>query len=196
VIDAWLSTGLDTYSTVCYPHYCLFTYSCHFLFSLYYYHMFTFICMCIFPVYSHTFTGSSDSLNLHIQICGYLLLIRYLERITCVTRSWSPSLLDYRYSCSFIHVISWFYLCRVSCNFFPLFICYHCLDIYIVILQWYWFIVVDFIACSGFFRLSVYTWGILLVYTSPTFVATPFPRILGSRAWHIWKWIIKYANSI
>ena len=30
-----------------------------------------------FPVYSYTFTRSSDSLNLHIQICGYLLLIRF-----------------------------------------------------------------------------------------------------------------------
>ena len=70
-----------------------------------------------FPVYSYTFTRSSDSLNLHIQICSYLLLIRYLERITCVTRSWSLSFLDYRYSCSFIHVIFWFYLYRVQLSF-------------------------------------------------------------------------------
>ena len=29
---------------------------------------------------------------------------------------------------------------------------------------WYWFIKVDFIACSGYFRLNVYTWGFLLTY--------------------------------
>jgi len=51
-----------------------------------------------------------------------------------------------------------------SYHFFPLFICYHCVRYLYVILQWYWFIVVDFITCSDFFRLSVYTWSILLAY--------------------------------
>ena len=121
--------------------------------------------MCIFPVYSYTFTRSSDSLNLHIQICGYLLLIRYLERITCVTRRWSLSFLDYRYSCSFIHVISWFYLYRIQLSFSFLYSSVIImLDILYVILQWYWFIVVDFVACSAYFRLSVYAWGIFLAY--------------------------------
>ena len=35
---------------------------------------------------------------------------------------------------------------------------------FICVLQWSWFITVSFIACSGYFRLSIYTWGILLAY--------------------------------
>ena len=50
-----------------------------------------------------------------------------------------------------------------SCHFF-LFICYHCVRYLYVILQWYWFFIVDFIACSRYFRLSVYAWDIFLVY--------------------------------
>ena len=51
-----------------------------------------------FPVYSYTFTKSSDSLDLHIQICDYLLLIRFLERITSILRSQSSLLLDHLFS--------------------------------------------------------------------------------------------------
>ena len=49
-------------------------------------------------------------------------------------------------------------------HFFPLFICYHCVRYLYVILQWYWFIMVDFITCSGYLRLSAYTWSIFLTY--------------------------------
>ena len=51
-----------------------------------------------------------------------------------------------------------------SYHFFPLFICYYCVRYLYVILQWYWFIIVDFIPCSGYFRLSVCAWGIFLAY--------------------------------
>ena len=128
--------------------------------------MFTCICMCIFSVYSYTFTRSSDSLNLHIQICGYLLLIRYLERITCVTRSWSLFFLDHTYSYSFIHVIPRFYL-SISC---PVVISFLCSSA-IIVLDIYMSYCSDidlsqkiFMACSGYFWLSVYKWGILLAY--------------------------------
>ena len=47
---------------------------------------------------------------------------------------------------------------------FSLFICYHCVRYLYVILQWYWFIMVDFIACSGYLRLIAYMWGIFLAY--------------------------------
>jgi len=42
----------------------------------------------------------------------------------------------------------------------------------------------DYIACSGYFRLSVYAWGIFLtnIYRR-LFIVTPFPRILGSGVW-------------
>ena len=40
----------------------------------------------------------------------------------------------------------------------------YCVRYLYVILQWYWYIIVDFITCSGYFRLSVYAWGIFLAY--------------------------------
>ena len=118
-----------------------------------------------FPLYSYTFTRSSNSLNLYIQICGYLLLIKYLERITGILRNLEFSLFDYRYSClTFISVDSLFsiYL-TFSCHFIPLFICYHvwtfiCI---VAVLSYYHS---DYIACSCYSRFSVYTWGILLAY--------------------------------
>ena len=47
-----------------------------------------------------------------------------------------------------------------SCHFFLISICYHYTRYLYVILQWYWFIILDFIACSGYFRLCMYAWGI------------------------------------
>jgi len=55
--------------------------------------MYTVLARAPFP-YSYTFTRSSDSLDLHIPICDYLLLIRYLEWITGIPRSIKFSLFD------------------------------------------------------------------------------------------------------
>ena len=55
-----------------------------------------------FPVYSYTFTRSSDFLDLHIQICGYLLLTRHWEMITGIWRNPEFSLLDSPVSVSFL----------------------------------------------------------------------------------------------
>ena len=118
-----------------------------------------------FPVYSYTFTRSSDSLNLHIQIYGYLLLIRFLERITGILRSRviSYSIIFSRYSrLFFIPLLSWFYALDL-CLFYFLFICHHVwMFIYdtAVILIYYSY----YISCSGHFRLSVCAWRIFLVY--------------------------------
>ena len=80
---------------MCYPYYCLFTLFMSFLIPVY---IISFLLTCYmhmhFPVYSYTFIRSSNSLDLHIQICGYLLLIRFLERITGILRSQSSLLLD------------------------------------------------------------------------------------------------------
>ena len=118
-----------------------------------------------FPLCSYIFSKSSDSLNLHIQIDDYLLLIRYLERITCILRSWS-SLTWYPFSVfsffSLLLLLSWFYALD-SCLFHFLFICYNVrifiCDIAVILIYHS-----DYIACSVYFRLSVYTWGIFLVY--------------------------------
>ena len=80
-------------------------------FSICYLHMLICYLHVHFLLYSYTFTRSSDSLNLHIQICGYLLLIRYLERIMSILRNLEFSLSDYRYSfLTFISVDSVFFI--------------------------------------------------------------------------------------
>ena len=72
-----------------------------------------------------------------------------------------------------------------GCHFLSFIHLLHCVRYLYVILQWYWFIVLDFVACSGYFRLSVCMWVFFCVHTSLAFVATPFPRILGSGAWQL-----------
>ena len=115
------------------------------------------------PLYFYTFTRSSDSLNL--QICGYLLLIRYLERITYILRNLKFSLFDYRYSClTFIYVESLFSIyITFAYHFIPLFICYHeWMFIFTVAVLSYYHS--NYIVCSVYFRLSVYTWRVFLAY--------------------------------
>ena len=97
---------------------------------------------------------TSRVLDIFLYCSGFIELVR-------VTRSWSLSFLDYRYTCYFIHVIlSISHTIVISLLYSSAIIV---LDIY-VILQWHWFIVVDFITCSGYFRLSVCAWGIFLAY--------------------------------
>ena len=109
--------GLLIDNTLYYTLLLFLFYSCYFSFSTFYINMLTCYMHVHLPLYFYTPTRSFDSLDLHIRICGYLSLIRYLERITCILRSWSPSLLDYWYSCSFVHVIFWFYLYRIQLPF-------------------------------------------------------------------------------
>ena len=118
-----------------------------------------------FSVYFYTFTRSSDSLNLHIQICGYLLLIRFLARITGILRSQrsSHSIIFSRYFLSlFYSMLSWFYALG-SCLFYFLFLCHHLwmfvCDIAVILIYYS-----DCIASLGYFKFSVYAWGIFLVY--------------------------------
>ena len=158
-----MSTWLDTYSAVCYPHYCLFTLFISFLIPVYIislsaYMLYAHVLSCLF-----TFTKNSDSLDLYIQICGYLLLIKYLEMITCVMRSWSLFFLIIGIlALLFMVFLDSIYIVS-SCHFFPLFICYHCVR-YSYVILWYWFKLLDFIPCSGYLRYSVYAWGIFLAY--------------------------------
>ena len=66
---------------------------------------------------------TSRVLDIFLYYSGFIELVR-------VTRGWSLSFLDYRYYCSFVYVISWFYLYHIPLSFFSLFICYHCVHIY------------------------------------------------------------------
>ena len=95
------------------------------------------------PLYSYTFTRSSNSLDLHIQICGYLLLVRYLERITYITRSLMFTLFDPGYSSCppfiFSHFLDSLYIGLSTSSFLysSVIMCAH-----LLLLQWYWFIIV------------------------------------------------------
>ena len=123
----------------------------------------TFIFTCL-SFYSYKFTRSSDSLNLHIQICSYLLLIRYLERITSMLRNLKFFLFDYLYS--YLTFIPVDFLFSTYITFSCHFILYQrvsCVHLYVV-LQWYRSYLVIIKLVHGYFRLSVYTWGIFLAY--------------------------------
>ena len=83
----------------------------------------------------------------------------------------------------FIPLLSWFYVLD-SCLSQFLFICHHCVRLFIC------HIAVILIYRSRFLKLVQVTLGLAYVreyfstvHTSSTFVATPFPRILGSGAW-------------
>ena len=123
------------------------------------------ICTCTFPF---ILTHSSGVLTFWICTSRFMyviLLIRYLERITGILRNLKFSLFDYLYSClTFISVDSLFSIyITFSCHFITLFICYHVWTFIctVAVLSYYHS---DYIACSSYFRLSVYTWGIFLAY--------------------------------
>ena len=105
----WLYTWHPIGHLILYWLALLFSIHISYVTSVLFHHMCFLVCSHlyshVFPFFSYTFTRSSDSLDLHIQIQGYLLLIRYLERIIFTLRSWLESLpFDYRYPYSFIHI--------------------------------------------------------------------------------------------
>jgi len=119
------------------------------------------------PLYSHTFIGSFEFVDLHIQVHVYsILLIRYLERITDILRSQSSrtrsSILGILLLLFILIVIMIMCIGLIAYSF-PLFIYYHVWSFicYIAVLSYHHS---DYIACSGYFKLSLYTWSILLVY--------------------------------
>ena len=93
-----------------------------------------------------------------------ILLIRYLERITCVTRNMEFSIFDYWYSYFLLSLsFPWIPYIGVNICSISLFICYHVWT-YICVIAVILIYHSDRIACSGYFRLSVYTWVIILAY--------------------------------
>jgi len=161
VIDTWL----DIWFCTDWLYYCIFMFYMLFLScsSIYYHHMLTHvICTCTFPfILTHLLGRFLTNLNLHIQI-GCLISLSGVElvRFTRIGASFYSILvfLLLFYSC-----YSWFFLYRTQLPFHFLFIWYHVWTS-ICSIAVIWFIVIDFIACSDYFRFSVYTWGILLTY--------------------------------
>ena len=184
MIDIWLNTWLDTYSIVCYPHYCLFTLFMSFSYSSIYIFFICshVICTCTFQfILTHSlgvltpeFAYSDLWLFIADQIYGEDHI--HLEKLESLS-SWLSVFLLFC-SCYFL-ILSISHLVAI---FFLLFIYYHCVKYLYIILQWYWFIVVDFITYLGYFRLSVYAWGIFLAYIRRRLSSRLFSRILGSGA--------------
>jgi len=121
--------------------------------------------MCTFLLF-YTRIGSSDFLNLLIQLyLCYLSDQIFGEDHTLYKRlEFSYLIVLSQYSLIFLYFyffsysVHWTHVCSIS-----LFICYHvwtsiCVIIVILIHH------SDYIACSDNFRLSVYTYGILLAY--------------------------------
>ena len=120
-----------------------------------------------------TLIGSSDNLDLHIQVYdGYILLIRYLKRSSCIERSLDLFICSFDLGyCSYFVLYFLFYLfdslyCPDSALFYLIFhrIILSCVRIICIIIVTLLSLSVIYIACLGHFRLSVYTWGIFLAY--------------------------------
>ena len=125
------------------------------------------------------------NLDLHVQIECFISLIRCSMR-PYMLRGAGVSLLDHQYSCSlsFLLFLDSLYII-ISCHSISLFIYYHVwmLTCDIAMIMIYYNLI--FIACYGLLKaLRVYVRYFPCVYASPTLVATPFPCILGSEAWH------------
>ena len=134
--------------------------------NIYFHHMLACYMRVHLSFYSYTLIGSSDSLNLYIQVYVFYLpdqvfeedhtLYEKLELSYLIVLSWYS--LVFLYSYCFHDSLHWTHVCSIS-----LFICYHvwtsiCVITVILIHH------SDYIACPSYFRLSVYTWGILLTY--------------------------------
>ena len=121
------------------------------------------------PFSFHTLIRSLlTTLDLHVHVIGHLLI---LFRCSCDRTlreeiRVSPLFLVFL---PLIILVSILFL--ISCISDSVFIPVLLYDIMrgclYVILQWYWFIVVDFVPCSGYFMLNVYTW----VFSSRIYIA-------------------------
>jgi len=168
MIDTWLHSWPDLDI--------LFCYWLPLLLSVMFSYYFSLIPVYIIIIYDHTIYARAPS-SLFYTLIGSLsddpafacldrmlyFIIQVFDETVHVVRRWSLSLLDYQYSCSFIHIIFWFSLYRIELPFLYYFICYHVwlLIYYIAVFSYHYN---DYITCSSCFRLNVYTWGILLAY--------------------------------
>jgi len=107
-------------------------------------------------------------------------VVQVFDETIRIARSLSLSLIlvfsSLLYSCYFLILP----LSHSAAIFFPLFICYHCVRLYMYYCSDFdlWF---RFIACSGYFRLSVYIWGIFLAYIRPDSRRDSVPTYFGKQ---------------
>ena len=133
-------------------------------FILYYHHMPTHI-ICTYTflfILRHSLGVLAPwicrSRSLHV-----ILLIRYLERITDISRSLEFSLSIIGILTFFILLFPWFQTYWTHCLFHSFIHLRSCVDIICIIVVML-ILHSEYIACSDYFRLSVHTWGILLAY--------------------------------
>jgi len=116
-------------------------------------------------LYFYTLIGSvfDDSGFAHPDVGCFILLIRCSMRSDMLRELWVLTIRFLIYLLSFISLFPWFLIYCSHCLFYSLFICYHVWSFicYITVLSYHHR---DYIACSGYFRLKVYMWGILLAY--------------------------------
>ena len=118
-----------------------------------------------FSLHTHSPGRFLTTLDLHVQILDALfLLCRCSYETVRFARSWTLSLFDsgilsFLYSCFYFdsctsHLASILFLIsfEIMCSLY-MYYCSNC-----------WLLGFRFITCSGYFRLSVYTWVIFLTY--------------------------------
>jgi len=128
MIDTWLYTWPDLDIWFCYWLPLLLSIYVCILFqsysSIYYHHMLTRYMHVHLPLHFTLIVSLSDYPGFERPDWMLYFIVQVFDETVHIARSWSLSL-NYRYSCSFIYVISWFSLYRIQLPFHFLFICYH-----------------------------------------------------------------------
>ena len=127
--------------------------------------MHTFTCTSC-SLYTHAHHGRVlTTLDLHVQILDVCSIVQVFDETVRLARNWTLFLLilvftSLLYSCYFL-ILSLSH----SAVIFPSVI--HLLSLFRLYMYYcsdHWLLWFRFIACSGWFRLSVYAWGIFLAY--------------------------------
>ena len=102
-----------------------------------------------FPLHTHSPGRFLMTLDLHVQILDACSIVQVFNETIHIARSLSLSLIlvfsSLLYSCYFL-ILS---LSHSAAIFFPLFICYHCVRLYMYYCSDHWLLWFRFIACSG-----------------------------------------------
>ena len=147
------------------------------------------LCTSIFP-FKRTLIRSlpDDPGFAHPDIRYFMLLIRCSMGRTCCKEleflSTHSGILIF-FFIAIVSVVFWFFLYCIQLPFHFLFICYHCVRHYIYYCSDFSAFIDDYIPHLDYFRLSVYTWSIFLVYLRRRLSSRlRFDVFLESRAWH------------
>ena len=104
------------------------------------------ICMCTFPFYyTHSLGHFLMTLNLHVQILDVLFYWSGVDELIRFTRAWSYPRLEYRYFLlSFVQLFPFLCVSVLVIILFYFYVHYYLVWTFTCVLQWSWFIIVDF----------------------------------------------------